>query len=67
MPPKKNTGAAKTSKGKSSEEGGGKAEKKGGSAVKVRNLSFIRCYLSWSITPQLSFFDKYLRLLVTFL
>jgi len=37
MPPKKNAGAAKASKGKSSEEsGGGKTEKKGGNAVKVR-------------------------------
>lgn len=35
MPPKKNAGAAKTSKGKSSEESG-KTEKKGGNAVKVR-------------------------------
>lgn len=37
MPPKKNAGAssAKSSKGKSSEESG-KAEKKGGNAVKVR-------------------------------
>lgn len=38
MPPKKNAGAAKTSKGKSSEDSGGKAEKKGGSSVKVRTL-----------------------------
>ncbi|XP_011871857.1 PREDICTED: peptidyl-prolyl cis-trans isomerase NIMA-interacting 4 [Vollenhovia emeryi] len=39
MPPKKNAGAAKTSKGKSSEEsGGGKTEKKGGNAVKVRHI-----------------------------
>ncbi|XP_011687081.1 PREDICTED: peptidyl-prolyl cis-trans isomerase NIMA-interacting 4 [Wasmannia auropunctata] len=39
MPPKKNAGAAKTSKGKSSEESGsGKAEKKGGNAVKVRHV-----------------------------
>ncbi|CAL1676841.1 unnamed protein product [Lasius platythorax] len=37
MPPKKNAGAAKTSKGKSSEESG-KAEKKGGNAVKVRHI-----------------------------
>ncbi|KAL0124793.1 hypothetical protein PUN28_006568 [Cardiocondyla obscurior] len=39
MPPKKNAGAAKSSKGKSSEDGGaGKAEKKGGSSVKVRHI-----------------------------
>ncbi|XP_072765847.1 peptidyl-prolyl cis-trans isomerase NIMA-interacting 4 isoform X2 [Anoplolepis gracilipes] len=37
MPPKKNAGAAKTSKGKSSEESG-KAEKKGGTSVKVRHI-----------------------------
>jgi len=34
--PKKNAGAAKSSKGKSSEDSGGKTEKKGGNAVKVR-------------------------------
>ncbi|KAG5312372.1 PIN4 isomerase, partial [Acromyrmex insinuator] len=39
MPPKKNAGAAKSSKGKSSEESsGGKAEKKGGTSVKVRHI-----------------------------
>ncbi|TGZ40355.1 peptidyl-prolyl cis-trans isomerase NIMA-interacting 4 [Temnothorax curvispinosus] len=39
MPPKKNAGAAKGSKSKSSEEsGGGKAEKKGGNSVKVRHI-----------------------------
>ncbi|XP_011263609.1 peptidyl-prolyl cis-trans isomerase NIMA-interacting 4 isoform X2 [Camponotus floridanus] len=37
MPPKKNAGAAKTSKGKSSEDSG-KTEKKGGNAVKVRHI-----------------------------
>ncbi|XP_012223757.1 peptidyl-prolyl cis-trans isomerase NIMA-interacting 4 [Linepithema humile] len=37
--PKKNAGTAKTSKGKSSEESSsGKAEKKGGNAVKVRHV-----------------------------
>ena len=37
MPPKKNAGAAKSSKGKSSEESsGGKTEKKGGTSVKVK-------------------------------
>ncbi|EGI57794.1 PREDICTED: peptidyl-prolyl cis-trans isomerase NIMA-interacting 4 [Acromyrmex echinatior] len=39
MPPKKNAGAAKSSKGKSSEESsGGKTEKKGGTSVKVRHI-----------------------------
>ncbi|XP_032665664.1 peptidyl-prolyl cis-trans isomerase NIMA-interacting 4 [Odontomachus brunneus] len=38
MPPKKSAGAAKTSKGKSSEGSSGKAEKKGGSSVKVRHI-----------------------------
>ncbi|XP_014486879.1 PREDICTED: peptidyl-prolyl cis-trans isomerase NIMA-interacting 4 [Dinoponera quadriceps] len=38
MPPKKNAGTAKSNKGKSSEDGSGKAEKKGGSSVKVRHI-----------------------------
>ncbi|KAG7205669.1 hypothetical protein KM043_007619 [Ampulex compressa] len=38
MPPKKNAGGSKPSKSKYSEDGGGKAEKKGGTAVKVRHI-----------------------------
>ncbi|XP_070168640.1 peptidyl-prolyl cis-trans isomerase NIMA-interacting 4 [Polyergus mexicanus] len=37
MPPKKNAGAAKSSKGKFLEESG-KTEKKGGNAVKIRHI-----------------------------
>lgn len=38
MPPKKSAGAAKGGKSKAPEESSGKAEKKGGNAVKVRHI-----------------------------
>lgn len=52
MPPKKNAGASKTSKGKSSEDSGAKVEKKGGSSVKVRTvltLSVLRFFIRFSL------------------